>query len=169
MNALFAGPISLEPLTVAHAPAMFDVLSDESLYEYLDYGPPPSLEHLRAVYTTLERRTSTDGKEDWLNWIAVLDGKPIGFVQATVRPNHEAWIAYVFQKSTSRRGYARLSVAAMLGELASDYQVQSCLACVEQANARSIALLESLNFRPASADHADQKGLTPTERLYVRQ
>ena len=46
--------MTLEPLVAGHAEAMFEVLPEPELYTYLDYAPPPSLDHLRGVYAELE-------------------------------------------------------------------------------------------------------------------
>ena len=75
---------------------MFDVLSDPAIYEFLDYGPPESVDALRSTYSRLESRKSPDGSEDWLNW-AVRDDSArfVGYVQATVYPSRHAWIAFV--------------------------------------------------------------------------
>ena len=61
MQTITVAKLVLEPLTVADADTMFGVLSDPQIYRYLDYGPPPSVEHLREVYTKLESRKSPDG------------------------------------------------------------------------------------------------------------
>jgi len=99
--------LTLEPLTVAHAPAMFAVLSDPLIYPYLDFPPPPSLEHVQRVYAKLEQRRSPDGREIWLNWIVVRDA-PIGFVQATIR-GEDADVAYVLGSAHWGQGYACVS------------------------------------------------------------
>lgn len=168
MRTLICHPLRLEPLTVAHADGMFPVLADPALYEHLDYGPPPNVEHVRSVYAQLQRGRSPDGTEVWLNWVALLEEAPIGFVQATVLPSNQAWVAYVFQRATAGRGLARAAVRAMLQELASAYGVEHFLASVEQANARSIRLLEALHFRPASAEELVGHRLSESERLFVR-
>ena len=46
MLSIRTARLVLEPLTVAHAPAMFVVLRDPLIYRYLDFEPPESLEHL---------------------------------------------------------------------------------------------------------------------------
>ena len=69
MQTLHTERPRLEPLRRAHAPAMFPLLQDPTIYTHLDHGPPPSLEHLEGVYTRLEARRSPDGREQWLNWI----------------------------------------------------------------------------------------------------
>ena len=133
----------LEPLTVAHAPAMLALLGDPAIYTYLDYGPPASLEHLQRVYAQLETRRSPDGSEEWLNWIVVRDGAPVGLVQATIYADGSANVAYVFGSAHWGQGYAFEAVTAMLAAL------DGCkfFATVDPRNARSIRLLERLGFR----------------------
>ncbi len=167
MNSIVAGSLELQPLTVAHAERMFEVLSDPALYEFLDSGPPPSVEHLRRVYRKLEARTSPNGTEAWLNWVIVdQPGQPLGYVQATITEPGRAWIAFVIGRASWGRGVARASTSAMLRELTATYGIQHFLACVEQANRRSIALLESLSFRPVPHDETVSCQLTETERLF---
>jgi hypothetical protein len=85
MQTIIAAELVLAPLTVADADTMFGVLSDPQIYRYLDYGPPPSVEHLRDVDTKLEARNSPDGSQLWLNWVVHQRGaEPMGYVQATV-------------------------------------------------------------------------------------
>lgn len=45
MNTLHTGIATLEPMVVAHAPEMFDVLIDPAIYEF-ENEPPPSVERL---------------------------------------------------------------------------------------------------------------------------
>jgi RimJ/RimL family protein N-acetyltransferase len=144
--------LTLEPLTVAHAPAMFALLVDPALYTYLDFPPPPSLEHLQRVYARLETRRSPDGTEAWLNWIVVRDGEAIGFVQATIYPDHSANVAYVLGSAHWGRGYAIEAVTAMLAELGGG----KCFATVDARNARSIRLLERLGFRHAGGERYER-------------
>ena len=69
MQSIDAGELRLEPLTAAHAEAMFEVLVDPEIHRYLDQPAPPSVEHLRDVYERLETRHSRDGRQRWLNWV----------------------------------------------------------------------------------------------------
>jgi len=151
--------LSLEPLTVAHAPAMFEILNDPKIYTYLDFPPPPSLEHLQRVYAQLETRRSPDGAEQWLNWIVVRDGAPIGLVQATISAEG-CEIAYVFGSAYWGRGYATEAVSAMLAQLGE----QKFFANVDEKNERSIRLLERLGFSAefGRRDAALPAGGTPT-------
>ena len=153
MKALAVAGLLLEPLTVAHAEAMFELLSDPELYRYLDDPPPPDLEHVRQQYARLERRASPDGKQAWLNWVLREPGHtPIGYVQATVLGH----------------GHASKATAAMLEHLESEHGVTRQLAIVEVDNLRSIRLLERLGFRAATAAELAKHEPTATERIFVR-
>ena len=169
MRELRAGDLVLEPLVAGHAEAMFEVLRDPALYRYLDYPPPPSAEHLRGVYERLERRQSPDGADHWLNWV-VREGEPsIGFVQATLRPDRTAWIAYVIGTAHQGRGAATRATRAMMDHLVVEYGAKRFLASVEADNAPSIRLLERLGFSLAPPDVAKKHDLTASERLFVRE
>jgi len=159
----------LEPLAARHAEAMFEVLSDPALYRYLDHPAPPSVEHLRDVYTRLETRRSPDGRELWLNWVVrPTGGPPVGYVQATVTANREAWVAFVFSSRHWGRGYATQATQAVIGHLTAAQGVTRFLATVEAENQRSIRLLERLAFRAATPQEVVGRTLTATELLFVR-
>ncbi len=152
MRVIETATLTLEPQTVAHAEEMFVVLSDPAIYEY-ENEPPPSLEWLRARFTRLESRQSTDGQEQWLNWVIRLPrSELIGYVQATVRPNGRAAIAYELASAYWGRGLARQAVQAMISELVEHYGVRSLSAVLKRENLRSLHLLERLGFSFASPD-----------------
>jgi ribosomal-protein-alanine N-acetyltransferase len=169
MQALRTPRLLLDPLRRAHAPAMFPLLQDPTIYTHLDHGPPPSLEHLEGVYTRLEARRSPDGREQWLNWIVCAleaPAQPMGVVQATVLSGGRAWVAYELSAEHRGRGFAREAVQGMLAELAASFGVQQFLATVEFDNERSIHLLRRLDFHETAPDGIAT--LTATERLYRR-
>jgi len=169
MQTLAAGQLVLEPLTVAHAEAMFEVLADAEIHRYLDHPPPPSVEHLRKVYARLETRSSPDGSQVWLNWVIRLPGHaPLGYVQATVVVAGTAWVAYALSSKHWGRGYGYAATGAMLEHLATEYGVARYLATVEAENRRSIRLLERLAFHAATPLESDAHSLSETERLFVR-
>jgi RimJ/RimL family protein N-acetyltransferase len=126
---------------------MFALLRDPLIYTYLDFGPPASLEHLSRVYAQLETRQSPDGAEEWLNWIVVLGGEPIGLVQATISAAG-CEVAYILHGAHWGRGYAHEAMTAMLAQLGE----QAFFANVDSGNARSIRLLERLGFRRSMED-----------------
>lgn len=152
MRTIHAGPISLEPQTAAHAAEMFVVLSDPAIYAH-ENEPPSSLESLRVRFTRLESRLSGDGREQWLNWVIRLpDAELIGYVQATVFPNHRALIAYEMKSSHWGRGLGYAATRAMISELREQYQVTRVCAVLKQSNLRSRRLLDRLGFALASPE-----------------
>ncbi|MEO5879311.1 MAG: GNAT family N-acetyltransferase [Candidatus Eisenbacteria bacterium] len=169
MTLLTAAGLELEPLSVAHADAMFEVLADPELYRYMDNAPPPSVEHLRGLYERQVVGKSPDGSETWLNWVIRRPGHPpMGYVQATVSSAHQAWVAYVLGRRHWGEGHAHAAMDAMLKHLSAARGVVRFLATVEVDNLRSIRLLERLGFRLADAREAGGHHLTETERLYIR-
>ena len=169
MDALSTPELLLEPLVVAHAEAMFEVLVEPELYRYLDYPPPPSLEHLRGLYARLESRRSPDGSQHWLNWVVRRPGEaPMGYVQATIDPDRTAWLGFVFSSGHWGRGYALQASQAVLAHLASAFGVARACGTVEAENQRSVRLLQRLGFHPATAQELQGHDLSPTERLFVR-
>lgn len=169
MQTLAAADLLLEPLTVAHAPEMFEVLCDPLTHQYIDHPPPPSVDHLRAVYKQLETRKSPDGRQLWLNWVVRLPGQPpMGYVQATVVSRDRAWVAYLLASRHWGQGHAHAAMQAMLGHLGQACGVSLYMATVEAGNQRSIRLLQRLGFHGASAQEAEGHELSATERLFLR-
>jgi len=169
VRELRVGDLVLAPLRAGDAAAMYGVLRDPALYRHLDYPPPPSVEHLQALYERLEQRKSPDGTEDWLNWtVRVGDGAIVGFVQATVQPNRAAWIAYVIGTAYQRQGIATRAMHCLLDHLAVEYGAKRFLATTEAGNAASIGVLHRLGFHDAPPEMARRHELTATERLFFR-
>ena len=169
MRTLDAGLCSLEPLVAAHAAQMFEVLSDPAIYEF-ENEPPRSPELLAQRYERLESRRSTDGAEQWLNWVIRLpDGALAGYVQATVLPSGSSYIAYELASRYWRRGIGSRAVRAMLEELSSNYGVDTFVAVLKAANFRSIGLLRSLGFSPGSPQQRTTYGADPDELVMVRE
>jgi RimJ/RimL family protein N-acetyltransferase len=169
MQTLHTASLTLEPLTVAHADEMYGVLAEARLYEHLDYGPPPSLEHVRSVYARQAPGRSPDGRQLWLNWLLRLNGAGlIGYVQATVTPAADAWVAYVLASAHWGQGHASAASAAMIEHLRQAHGCRRCLASVELANHRSVAVLKRLGFHQAEGAELKGHELSPTELLFIR-
>ncbi len=152
MHIIKTASFTLEPQTAANAEQMFVVLSDPAIYQY-ENEAPPSIEWLRARFTKLEARRSPDGQEQWLNWVIRLPtSELIGYVQATVRSNGLAGIAYELSSAYWGRGLASQAVQAMIAELEKRYQVHSLFAVLKRENQRSRRLLDRLGFTLASPD-----------------
>ena len=169
MQTIVTPTLTLEPLRASHAEAMFEVLSDQAIYQYLDYSPPASAEHLRNVYARLEGRRSPDGSEAWLNWVIRPCDQPLaGYVQATVALDQSASVAYVLGSKYWGLGYAQRAMQAMLEHLTAAYSVDRYFATVEVENQRSIRLLERLGFQLMASQDLHNHQLSATERMFVR-
>ena len=165
MNTITADGLTLEPQTAAHADEMFLILSDAALYEF-ENEPPPSSAWLRERFSKLETRRSADGEEAWLNWVIRLTGgELIGYVQATIRKDRSAMIAYVLGSRYWGRGYANRAVRTMMNELAGQYGVRDFLAIFKRANVRSRRLLDRLGFSEAGTELGSQIDIEPDEVL----
>src|SRR5712664_1507403 len=115
------------------------------------------------------RGVSPDGQERWLNWVIRLPtAELIGYVQATVRSNASAAIAYELSSAYWGRGLASEAIQAMLGELQERYQARSLSAVFKRDNQRSRRLLERLGFLPASPKEHVKRRVEPEELLMVR-
>lgn len=168
MNNFRSVRLMLEPQVAAHAEEMFHVLSDPAIYKY-ENEPPVSLEWLRERFARLESRYSADGTEVWLNWVIRLStSELVGFVQATVRPNGVAAIAYELSSTYWGRGFATEAILAMVTELVNNYKVHSLSAVLKQRNQRSLRLLQRLGFTSASPEQYERAEVEPDELLMYR-
>ncbi len=108
--------LDLTPLQPGDADAMVTVLGDHGLYTFTG-GEPPTLAELLALYRRQSTGRSSDGTEQWHNWIVRLrpDGDAIGFVQATIDIAHgSADIAWLIGVGWQGRGLATEAVVAMV-------------------------------------------------------
>lgn len=138
----------MEPLEPRHAEFLFEGLLDERLYDFIDAQPPQDVESLRTRYARLAERCSPDGTEAWLNWAlwSRADHCYVGYVQATVKANLTAEIAYLLFPHHWGKGYAHEAVSAMLVHLRASHDVSAFTANVDPRNLRSVAILERLGF-----------------------
>ena len=137
----------LEPLVGAHADALWTGLAEPSLYSFVPGDPPADLESRRARFRRLETRRSPDGSEAWLNWAARLaDGSDhVGLVEATVRPDRSALVAYFVFVPFARRGYGTEAVRESIRWLVST-GVHRFEARIATRNVASWRLVERLGF-----------------------
>ena len=89
----------------------------------------------------------------------------IGYVQATVRADGSATIAYQLAGAYWGRGLARQAVVAMIAELAEHYQTQELWAVLKRENHRSMRLLERLGFSMAMPAQVAEHQVEPDEAL----
>ena len=136
--------LQLTPLRAADAAEMVEVLADQELYRFTG-GEPPSLDQLHQLY---HRQSAGSGRDDeiWHNWVIRLDGKAIGYVQATVK-HTTADLAWVVGSSAQGFGYGTKAATAMRDWLAS-HQVQRFTAHIHPDHAASAAIAAKLGLEP---------------------
>jgi len=163
----------LEPLVPSHATLLYSPLSAAQLYTFIPQEPPVSAVSLRARYATLSARRSPDGREMWLNWALRRrdTGAYVGTMQATVRADRTAMLAYMISVPSQGQGYAFEGAARVLTHLFDDYRVGVVMAEIDTRNAASIRLVETLGFvRVAMVTGADIfKGSVSDEYHYERR
>ena len=161
---------ALEPRMAAHAEAVFAVLADPALYEFIDESPPVSVEALRDRFARSESRQSPDGTEHWLNWVVRGASREVaGYVQATVEANLDTNVAYMFGKAHWGQGLATRAVSSMLDAVASEFGVTRFFIVAERANPRSIRVAERLGFAAAPAEVVVRKGIAATDVLMQKR
>jgi len=140
--------LHLEPLRGAHAAELFELLSDERLYRYIPHDPPGTLAALTERYERLETRHSASGDESWLNWAvrSKSDGRCMGRVEVTIRPDAGALLAYEIGPEFWRRGIATEACRRVIRALFEEGGVTEVMAEVDTRNLPSIRLLERLGF-----------------------
>jgi RimJ/RimL family protein N-acetyltransferase len=87
--------LSLQPLTPAHAPLMFEGFADPALYRWINAEPPASAAELQFRFERIANPYAPGG-ELWLNWTVrrTADGAYVGLIEATVRPDRVVFLAY---------------------------------------------------------------------------
>jgi RimJ/RimL family protein N-acetyltransferase len=153
----------LEPLTPAHAGEMVDVLADVSLYDYTgDHAP--TLTQLTERY---ERQVAgpQDPEHRWLNWIIRLDGRAVGYVQATVVRHvdgNTAEVAWVVRPEDQGHGIASEAALAMVEYLRAREGVHVVEALIGDDNVASQVVARRLGMQP-TGQYADGEQLwSPT-------
>ena len=167
MRAIDAGTLTLEPQLREHAEEMFAVLGDPRSTRTRTRRRPRSTGC--ALGTKLESRQSADGAEQWLNWVIRIKGNGlIGYVQATLRRDGSAAIAYEMSSAHWGRGLGRHATEAMISELIEHYRVTMLFAVAKRGNFRSLRMLERLGFRDLRLRSARRARAVPDETLMYR-
>lgn len=162
--------LTLEPLVVSHAQALYAALQAHELYQFIPRDPPPSLDALAARYTFLATCHSPDVQELWLNWVLRQRETDVyaGTVEASVYPDHTAALAYQVFPPYWHQGFATEACECVLAHLVAEYRVSRVFAEIDTRNAASIQLVERLGFtRVALTPRADYfKGAYSDEYRY---
>lgn len=161
----------LRPVVVADAAAMWPVLGDAALYQWIARAPPASLAEIERRFERISQRTAEGRDDQWLNWTAWLpDGvSAVGIVETTVPPTHVASIGYLFGQAFWGRGYASEAVAAIMTLLEAAGMV-AFEATIDTRNLASRALASRLGFTLIETRPSDDiiGGAPSTEEVWRR-
>ena len=168
MKQLITTRLRLVPLRVEHAEAMFPLLSDPRIYEFIQDEPPASLECLQERYRRHETRHSPDGTEQWLNWIIqpLESDACMGFIQATIHTNAAADFAFVLGPFYWGRGLAHEAASSVLHALFTDYSISTLFAMADKRNVRSISLLTRLDFQRVEHANHPHRAFLPSDHVF---
>ncbi len=146
-ETLVSPRLTLEPLTPAHAPLMFDGFADPELYRWINAEPPVSVGDLRLRFERIANPYAPGG-ELWLNWAVrrTSDGAYAGLVEATVRPDRVVFLAYYVFSVFARQGIAREACTGVIDHLWHAYDAAEVRADIDFRNVPSRCLIESLGF-----------------------
>lgn len=136
-----------EPRIESHAAEVFKPLCEKDLYLFINRNPPESKEWLGANFKRLESRTSPDGKDFWLGWVAK-DKKTqevVGIFELTVEGT-EAFVAYTVFKNFWNQGFAVEGVSAMIDYAALSYKLERFIIEMDTRNRISVKVAEKLGF-----------------------
>lgn len=141
--------LTLEPLSVTHAPEMVGLLAAPDLYTFTG-GTPPDLNTLKRRYAIQSRGHSADGQQAWRNWILREQGsgRAAGYVQATLyseEAENVADIAWVVGRPFQGRGLATEAAEEMVRSLAS-HGVRTVRAYIHPDHTASIRVAERLGL-----------------------
>ncbi len=143
--------LTLEPLRVAHAEEMAELLDDTSLHEFTG-GEPQTVDQLRSRYSRLVLGESPDGEQGWLNWIVRerVGGAAVGTLQAGLRDASgvmSAELAWVIGSRYQRLGYAKEAASGAIDWLR-QRDVRVFVAHVHPEHAASMAVVRHLGLEP---------------------
>ena len=144
---LYTTRFRIEALRQSHAPIVFPAQQDPLIYQYIPQSPL-SLEELTRRYSFLEKATSPDGKEHWLDWIVFLKDTDIviGTFQATIPTDGETSIAYTVFPAFWRQGYATEIGFYMLSHIFKTYNPSTIIAEIDTRNLASIQVVQRWGF-----------------------
>ena len=169
MANLSTDRLRIEPLRSNHAEMVHPCLQDPAIYTFIPEDPPTQ-EYLQKRYDFLEKGSSPDGTELWLNWVVFLRGSTtaIGTFQATLPKGQSGSFAYIVFPPFWRNGYAREMATCILTHLFQVHAPSSLYADIDTRNHPSIALVESLGLtRISTTNGADFfKGASSDEFKY---
>lgn len=140
--------LELIPVAPNHTYALWPVLSDPALYQWIPREPPATPADVEARLRRTAQRTAPGRDDQWINWTVLRQdtGDAIGVVETTVQPTHKVLIAYLFASNIWRQGYASEAMAAALSAF-EHAGATAFEATIDTRNLASRALASKLDFQ----------------------
>ncbi len=162
----------LQPLMGSHADAAFGPMQDDAIYEWISMNKPRTMDSLRANWTRLESRLSTEGSDAWPVWAVIRrsDGVLIGEVDAVV---DDALVCsnlgyYLFPDFWGQ-GFASEAVKAVADYLVNQ-GIHRLVASVTVGNHASAQVLKKAGFvfNAILPDNDTLRGVPVDDEEYIR-
>ncbi|MET0817500.1 MAG: GNAT family N-acetyltransferase [Solirubrobacteraceae bacterium] len=140
-------PVRLEP-----AAELAPLLADRGLHAFTG-GEPDSPAELHARIARQVRGRSPDGRDVWMNWVLRDGAEAVGTVQATIRPDGVAEVAWVVFTAFQGRGYAREAAIVLVEWLLASGRAEAVAAHIHPDHAASAAVARAAGLAPTGERH----------------
>lgn len=137
--------LTLRPLKLSDAEALFQAFGDAETMRYWAYGPVASVDALRQRMT---QYLTSDGEPE--NNFAVCDrdnGPALGRVSLYGFRDANAEVGYIFARAAQGKGYASEAVTALLDYAFETRGLHRIALDIDPENSASIRLAQRLGFR----------------------
>jgi RimJ/RimL family protein N-acetyltransferase len=161
------GPrLVLEPLRLGHQAELAPLLADRGLHAFTG-GEPDSPAELHARIARQVRGRSPDGRDVWMNWVLRDGAAAVGTVQATLRPDRVAEVAWVVFRPFQGRGYAREAAIVLVEWLLASGAADAVVAHIHPDHAASAAVARAAGLERTDEWHdGERRWRAHTQRVW---
>jgi RimJ/RimL family protein N-acetyltransferase len=99
------------------------------------------------------RGRSPDGRDVWMNWVLRDGDDAVGTVQATLRPDRAAEVAWVVFTPFQGRGYAAEAAGVLVDRLLASGTADAVVAHIHPDHAASAAVARAAGLVPTPERH----------------
>jgi RimJ/RimL family protein N-acetyltransferase len=153
VHAELTGPrLALEPLRLEHERELAPLLADPALHVFTG-GEPDTPAERRARIARQVRGRSPDGRDVWMNWVLRDGTDAVGTLQATLRPDRVAEVAWVVFTPFQGRRYAREAAVVLVEWLLVSGTADAVVAHIHADHAASAAVARAAGLAPTAERH----------------
>lgn len=140
--------LSLRPLEMGDAPALFAILGDA---EAMQHWHRPPLPRLATVEALLADELAAMAAGGFHYWTVLKDADAIGGIDLSHIAGAAAQTGFLFRRDQWGRGLAREAMAAVIGHAFGALGLETLTALAAPANLRAQKLLAALAFQKGGA------------------